>query len=342
MATSRKTTAKAAVQSAAKTTKAAAVQPAKRAVRKKVKKRSSRGGGKGFFFAMLFVLVFALVYHFFGQQIWTELAEFGVRLTSDGAIVLEPGEVLVSFIDVGQGDAILVRSRDHAVLIDGGEHAQRNALTGYLRGAGIRRLDYVVATHPHSDHIGGLVTVLSQFEVGHVVMPDITHNTATFLRFLEVIDNRDIPVIFPLPGDSIRAGILDFAVLGPPNPHPGPVRNLNNASIVLRLEHGQTSFLFTGDAERELEEWLVNSGANLSSTVLNVGHHGSRTSSTEAFLDAVNPIAAVITLGENNRYNHPHDEVMQRLNARDIMVYRTDQLGTIRMITNGQRIDHIR
>ncbi|MCL1787022.1 MAG: MBL fold metallo-hydrolase [Defluviitaleaceae bacterium] len=338
MATSRKTTAKAAVQSAAKTTKAAAVQPAKRAVRKKVKKRSSRGGGKGFFFAMLFVLVFALVYHFFGQQIWTELAEFGVRLTSDGAIVLEPGEVLVSFIDVGQGDAILVRSRDHAVLIDGGEHAQRNALTGYLRGAGIRRLDYVVATHPHSDHIGGLVTVLSQFEVGHVVMPDITHNTATFLRFLEVIDNRDIPVIFPLPGDSIRAGILDFAVLGPPNPHPGPVRNLNNASIVLRLEHGQTSFLFTGDAERPEEADILEAGYDLGSTVLKVGHHGSDTATTYPFLREIMPQYALISCGKDNSYGHPHDNALSRLRDADVTLFRTDLQGTITCTSDGKTV----
>ncbi|MCL1788362.1 MAG: MBL fold metallo-hydrolase, partial [Defluviitaleaceae bacterium] len=186
MATQRKTTAKSAVKTAAKTAaKPAAAKPVKRAVRKRVKKRSNRRGGRGFFFAMLFVLALALVYFFFGAQIEAEL---GIRQTG-GVILLEADEILVSFIDVGQGDAILVRSQDHAVLIDGGEHAQRNALTGYLRAAGIRRLDYVVATHPHSDHIGGLVTVLGQFEIGHVVMPDITHNTATFERFLEVIDN---------------------------------------------------------------------------------------------------------------------------------------------------------
>ena len=288
---------------------------------------------------MLLILAFALIYYFFGGQIQEQI---GTRFGGAGAIALEENEIIVSFIDVGQGDSILVRSRDHAVLIDGGEHAQRNAVLNYLRDAGVRRLDYVVATHPHSDHIGGLITVLRQLDVGRVVMPDIIHNTATFERFLEVIENNDIPVTFPLPGDRIQAGIINFAVLGPPNPHPGAQSNLNNASIILRLEHGRNSFMFTGDAERELEDWLINSGVNLSSSVLHVGHHGSRTSTTESFLDAVSPRAAVISLGENNRYGHPHREVMDRLNARDILIYRTDQLGTIRMITDGQRIDLLR
>ncbi|MCL2285305.1 MAG: MBL fold metallo-hydrolase [Firmicutes bacterium] len=313
---------------------------AKRAVRKRpAKRKPNRKGGRRFFFSMLLILVFALVYYFFGVDIQSRL---GIRFGGTAAIALEDNEILVSFLDVGQGDSIVVRSNNHAILIDGGEHAQRNVVLRYLRDAGVRRLDYVVATHPHSDHIGGLVTVLRQLDVGRVIMPYVTHSTNTFLRFLDVIENNNIPVMFPQPGDTIQAGIINFTILGPPSPHPGPSGNLNNASVILRLEHGQNSFLFTGDAERELEYWLVNNVANLSATVLNVGHHGSRTSSTEAFLDAVNPRAAVISLGADNIYGHPHREVMDRLNARGIIIYRTDQLGTIRMITDGQRIDLLR
>ena len=312
----------------------------KRAVRRKPSRRRSGGrGGRKFFLSMLLILAFALIYHFFWDDIQTR---FDIHLGGIRPVALEENEILVSFIDVGQGDSILVRSRDHAVLIDGGEHSQRNAVLRYLRNSGVRRLDYVVATHFHSDHIGGLVTVLRQLDIGRVVMPDATHNTVTFENFLAVIENNNIGVTFPSPGDRLQIGIIDLAVIAPPNPHPGPANNLNNTSIVLRLEHGQNSFLFAGDAEHELENWILSSGANISSTVLKVGHHGSQTSTSEAFLDAVSPRAAVISLGANNTYGHPHREVMNRLNARNILIYRTDQLGTIRMITDGQRIDLLR
>jgi len=320
---------------------------AKRAIRKARRPaqggRRGRGGrGRKFFFSMLFILAFALLYFFAWDNIQTRLGYPFGWTARDGVIVLTDYEVMVSFLDVGQGDSILVRSQDNAVLIDGGEHSQRNVVLNYLRNAGVRRLCYVVATHPHSDHIGGLVHILRQVDVGTVIMPDVTHTTVTFENFLAVIENNNIDVIIPEPGDRVQAGIIDFTVLAPPNPHPGPSTNLNNASIVLRLSHGQTSFIFTGDGERELENWMVNSGQYLRANVLNLGHHGSRTSTTEDFLDAVSPRAVVISLAEDNRYGHPHQEVLDRLNDRGIRIYRTDQLGTIRMITDGQRINVLR
>jgi len=289
-------------------------------------RRSSRG--KKFFLCMLFILAIALAYHFAGDRIFPR----------GYAIPLEDGEIMVSFIDVGQGDSILIRSRDNAVLIDGGEHSARNVVRNYLRNAGVQRLCYVVATHPHSDHIGGLVAVLGTVEVGSVVMPDVEHNTPTFENFLTAIENNDIPITIPQPRDILRAGIINLVVVAPPNPHPSPQGNLNNASIVLRLMHGQRSFLFTGDADAELEAWMVQSGINLSADVLKIGHHGSRTSTTEIFLDAVNPSTAVISLGANNRHGHPHQEVIDRLNERSISILRTDQQGTIRMLSNGTDI----
>ena len=311
--------------------------PIKRAVRRhRPRRRRSRRAGRNFFLSMLLILAFVLVYHIAGDQILDRLGN------TPATVVLAENEVMVSFIDVGQGDSILIRSSDNAVLIDGGEHAQRNTVRNYLRDAGVRRLDYVVATHPHSDHIGGLVSILGWFDIGYVIMPDVTHNTNTFERFLAAIENNNIDVIFPTPGDRITAGIIDLTVIAPPNPHPGPRGNLNNASIVLRLQHGQNSFLFTGDAERELEQWMVNSGIILSSCVLQIPHHGSQSSSTEIFLDAVNPSDAVISLGLNNQHNHPHQSVINRLNARNIRIHRTDQLGTIRMITNGRYIRLLR
>jgi len=277
---------------------------------------------------MLFVLAIAIVYNLAGDRLFNR----------GDVIVLADGQIMVSFIDVGQGESTLIRSSDNAILIDGGEHSARSTVLNYLRNAGIQRLCYVVATHPHSDHIGGLTAVLGRVEVGGVIMPDVTHDTPTFENFLAAIENNDIPVIIPQPRDVITAGIIDLVVVAPPSPHPGAYDNLNNASIVLRLVHGRRSFLFTGDAESELETWMIQSGITLSSDVLQVGHHGSRTSTSELFLDAVNPRIAVISLGANNRHGHPHPDVTDRLITRQIGILRTDQQGTIRMLSDGAEI----
>jgi len=296
-----------------------------RAVRRRPSKR--RGNGLSFFLGMLFVLALALIYFFFGDNI----------IPGRGGDVVFPyeNEIVVSFLDVGQGESILIRSAEHTVLIDGGEFRARGVIRDYLRAAGIRRIDYVVATHPHSDHIGGLVYVLGRYEIGRVLMPDVTHNTETFLNFLEAIENNNIDVHFPTPGERISAGIIEFTVVAP---RPGFHANLNNASIVLRMQHGRTSFLFTGDAEGEAERWMLSSDVNLRSDVLKVGHHGSHTSTTPAFLDAVNPRIAVIQSGADNRFGHPHQRVLQSLEARNVEILRNDELGTIRMITNGENI----
>ncbi|MCL1862296.1 MAG: MBL fold metallo-hydrolase [Defluviitaleaceae bacterium] len=301
---------------------------ARRAIRRTAGRRRRRRSGFSFFVVTLLILVIALLYTFAGDLL------FPPRV-GDSILPVE-GEIIVSFIDVGQGDSILIRDDNHAVLIDAGEHRARQAVIDYLNDAGITFIDYVVATHPHSDHIGGLVTVLRDFDIGYVIMPDATNDTDTFLNFLSAIENNDISVRIPSPGDRVQAGIIDMTVKGPA---PGHHNNINNASIILRLAHGQTSFLFTGDAERAAESWLVERwGTALQSNVLKVGHHGSRTSTTEEFLRAVNPAAAVIQSAEGNRHGHPHQEVIDRLETNGVAIYRTDELGTIRMITNGQTI----
>ena len=275
---------------------------------------------------MFTLALFAIAYHFAGDMLTNRSAGY-IRLNDD--------EIMVSFIDVGQGDSILIRTNDNAVLIDGGEHRYRDVVMDYLRNSRVERLCYVVATHPHSDHIGGLVTVLGRMEVGRLVMPEATHNTETFLRFMDAIENNDIYVRIPEPGDNIRAGLISLTVIAPT---PGPQTNLNNYSIVLRMVHGGNTFLFTGDAERESEMLMLAGGMEIHSQVLKVGHHGSRTSTTEEFLEAVNPSVAVIQVGADNIHGHPHREVMERLQARNITIFRTDQNGTIRMITDGNGI----
>jgi beta-lactamase superfamily II metal-dependent hydrolase len=293
-------------------------------IRKKQKKQGiSRRKQKAFFLTTLLVLVFALVYNFFGlRQVPTALGE---------------NYIMVTFLDVGQGESILLRTNTHAVLIDGGDHRYRDVVLDYLRFADVRHIDYVIATHPHSDHIGGLVTVLGRVSVGQVVMPDVTHDTITFENFLAVIENREIPIRITQAGDRIQAGIIELLVLAPSGIHP----RMNDMSVVVRLEHGQTSFLFTGDAESASERQMVSSGFNLSADVLNIGHHGSRTSTTENFLYAVSPTIAVISVGRNNPFGHPHSEVIERLESQNITILRTDELGTIRMITDGNELSTV-
>ena len=276
--------------------------------------------GQAFALTMALVLAFALAYVFIFV----------------GPSPLMPGdnEIIVAFLDVGQGDSILIRSRDNAVLIDGGDTNQGPAVLEYLRQAGISRLDYVIATHPHSDHIGGLIPVMNRVEVGRVLMPDVVHTTATFENFLGVIENNQIPVTAPMAGDNFRAGIIDFTVLAPG----AGFANLNDASIVIRLDHGETSFIFTGDAEVGSERSMLASGLDLHADVIKIGHHGSRTSSSGAFLDGVQPAVAVISVGRGNRFGHPHPEVLERLVYRGIAILRTDELGTIVLATDGENI----
>ncbi|MCL2577235.1 MAG: MBL fold metallo-hydrolase [Defluviitaleaceae bacterium] len=298
---------------------------ATRSVRKRAKNQNSKRG-LPFFIAMFCIMVFAAAYYFAGDLLFPEL--------QNKAILSAEGEIIVSFLDIGQGDSIVIRSSEHAVLIDAGEHRNRNVVLDYLKEVGITRLDYVVATHPHSDHIGGLVTVLRDFEIGLVLMPEVTNDSQIFENFLDVILNNHIDTHFPVPGEVFRAGIIELTAVSPP---PDGLRGVNNNSLVMRLEHGQTSFLFTGDAETDAEHWIVQNTRNLRSNVLKIGHHGSRTSTSEEFLDAVIPSIAVLQVG-NNQWGHPHEEILQRLKSRGISIYRTDELGTIRMITNGQAI----
>jgi len=246
------------------------------------------------------------------------------------------GEIRVHFIDVGQGDSILVQSRQHNILIDAGLPAAGSIVVAYLERLGISSLDYIVATHPHSDHIGGMPAVLARFSVSNFWMPDVIHETAAFERLLEALERNHIYITTVEAGARINAGIINMIVVSPLE---GLMHaNSNDYSIVLHMSHSSTSFLFTGDAEAPAEMQMLASGHSIRANVLNIGHHGSRTSTTEAFLDAVNPQIAVISLGANNQFGHPHRYVIERLTERGIKILRTDELGTIVISTDGANL----
>jgi len=242
------------------------------------------------------------------------------------------GKLEVHFIDVGQGDSILIKTPSKNILIDGGDRG--TTALNYIRNQGVNSLDYIISTHPHADHIGGLINVIQSIPVGEVIDPAVPHTTKTFEDYITLIDQKDIWFTEGRSGMTFDiGGGANMQILHPTAPSQS---DLNNASIVIKLTFGNVSFLFAGDAEGSAESQILNRGNDLNSTILKVGHHGSKTSSTQAFLNAVKPEVAVIMCSKNNSYGHPHEETLSKLSAGNAEIYRTDLHGNIVIITDGQ------
>lgn len=244
-------------------------------------------------------------------------------------------DLRVHFIDVGQGDSILAESDGHFMLIDAGENDQAGIVSDYLRQAGVTTLDYVVGTHPHSDHIGGLDEIIEGFTVKTVILPPAAHTTRTFEDVLDAISNKGLKITKSVPGSTYALGNASFTIVAPARDYGD---DLNNWSVGLRLSYGQNSFLMCGDAEDKAEADMVSSGMNLSADVLKAGHHGSRTSTSDAFLENVSPSYVVIQCGKGNSYGHPHKETLEKLEEDGIEVLRTDENGTIVAASDGEYI----
>lgn len=241
------------------------------------------------------------------------------------------GELRVHFIDVGQGDATLLQGPDFTILIDAGRH-DRNDVVPYLRKAGVERIDVLIGTHPHADHIGQFPEVLAAFPVTEVWLSGFEHPTRTFERALDAIIASEARYLEPRAGEVYRVGQARLLVLNPEQLGD----DLHDSNIVVHVQFGEIAFVFTGDAEAHTEMAIARRGYNMKADVLHLGHHGSATSTSDALLDAVRPAVAVYSAGADNSYGHPHKEPLARLAARGIPVYGTDRYGTIVIRTDGK------
>lgn len=255
---------------------------------------------------------------------------------------LTEGDVAVHFIDVGQGDSILITSDDCNVLIDAGEEDFADNVIRYIESRGISKLDYVIATHPHPDHIGGMYQVIDRFKVGAVIMPELSDEmipfSSCYADFLKIVREKSIPAHYAVIGESLRIGpgtYLDFL-----SPIHDDYITLNDFSLVIKLRHGSNHILLMGDAERAAENDMLNAGTALQSSVIKIGHHGSSSSSTPAFLRSVSPMYAVISVGRDNAYGHPTPEVMSRLEAIGCTVLTTAEYGNIVFVSDGSKLGY--
>lgn len=251
-------------------------------------------------------------------------------------------EAQVYFIDVGQGDSELIRLKDSGIdiLIDAGTRSTKQELADYLKELGVDDIDILIGTHPHEDHIGGMAKIIEEFPIGTLYLPEtsdeMTPTTKTYESLLDAAENKNVTVRTAAAGDVLlEQGNTSFKVLSPSHTD---YDNLNDYSIVTRLKVGNTAFLFQGDAETPVEEEILDSGADVSCDVIKLGHHGSSTSSSRAYLEAANPSAAVISCGVGNEYGHPHRETMDSLEKLSITPYRTDTQKTLLAETDGKTI----
>lgn len=243
--------------------------------------------------------------------------------------------VRVHFLDVGQGDSIFIELTDgKSMLIDASTAEYGEGIADYIKDNGYSKIDYLVATHPHADHIGGMQDVVEQLEIGEIYMPKASSTTKTYKNLLKVIKAKGNKINTAKAGNTIYSdSSLGIDILAP---NSDSYEEINDYSVVIKLVYGSKSFLFTGDAEKLSENEIT---ADVSADVLKVGHHGSSTSSSDKFIKRVNPEYAVISCGEGNSYGHPHKETIKTLNKYDVEIFRTDTMGTIIAQTDGESLE---
>lgn len=266
------------------------------------------------------------------EQGQTEQSRQTVAEENDAEQAKTAGNLEIHFIDVGQGDATLIKCDGHSMLIDAGNNDKGTLVQNYLQHQGVETLDYVIGTHPDADHIGGMDVVLYKFDCKTIIMPDVANNTRTYDDVVQTMKNKGYKTTYPVVGETYTIGGAAFTIIAP-NKEYG--NDMNSWSVGVLLQNGNHRFLFTGDAEEGAEQDILQNGIDISADVYKVAHHGSNTATSQAFLDAVHPTYAVISAGEGNSYGHPHAEVLNRLRAAGVSVFRTDEQGTIVASSDG-------
>ncbi|MCM1053802.1 MAG: MBL fold metallo-hydrolase [Ruminococcus sp.] len=245
------------------------------------------------------------------------------------------GNLIVHFLDVGQADSIFIElPNKECMLIDAGEKSNSEKIINYIDDLNYKKIDYVVGTHPHADHIGGLSDVINHFDIGNIYMPKVVATSKTYENLLNTIASKNLKIKSGKSGvNVIDEDGLNISFLAP---NKDKYSGYNNYSIVVKIVYGRTSYLFMGDAEAISEKEITS---DLASDILKVGHHGSDTSSSEEFLDKVKPKYAIISVGENNKYNHPASITLDKLKKYTSNIYRTDINGNIIISSDGNDYD---
>ncbi|MBQ8193689.1 MAG: MBL fold metallo-hydrolase [Bacilli bacterium] len=239
----------------------------------------------------------------------------------------------IQYLDVGQAESILISNNNRHMLIDAGNNEDGPKIVNYLKSLGIETLDYIIATHPHEDHIGGMDDVIRNFNVNNVYMPEVYSLTTTFEEVINELENKKLQITIPKINEEISfgEGVLRFIYSGKDS------EDMNNASIIIKMMFGTTSYLFTGDTTSKIENEILTSDINVD--VLKVAHHGSEYSTNNEFLKRVTPSYAIISVGKNNDYNHPSINTLNRIKNYTNRIYRTDELGTIIITSDGKNIN---
>lgn len=247
-------------------------------------------------------------------------------------------QLVVSILDVGQGDAILIKTpKGKFILVDSGPNTQREDFEKKLREYGVERFEIVIATHPHEDHIGNMDDVFKNYDVSNIYMPKVVTTTKTFQNMMNEIKNKNLKVKTAKAGIKFSIDGVDFEFIAPNNDN---YESLNNHSVVVKVTYGKNRFLLMGDAEKLSEEEIINKGFDVSADVIKIGHHGSYTSTSENFIKKVKPTVAVLSLGKDNSFGHPHRETINLLNKYNLKILRTDYHGDINFYSDSENIKY--